>query len=95
MWAMREKRKAPPMKKTKYNEGGWPGDEVSSGNRDDQCYAVYYSRDTDVLETLRKDYFVQYPTRGYNTTVKDKGTTKAPCGHIFYYIYIIRWHSCD
>jgi hypothetical protein len=83
------------MRKTKYNEVGWPDDEVSSGNRDDQCYAIYYSREIPVLGTKRKMYFNQYPTKGYNTTVKDSGTVKAPCGHIFYFVYITRWHSCD
>ena len=85
----------PNPERPKYNKIGWPKDEISNGIRDVKCYGIFYSREVDILEKKRKIYFDDFPTKGYNTTVADRGTVKAPCGHIFYFVYITRWHSCD
>jgi len=78
------------MKRSKEAAMEMPKDEISSGNRDDQCWAKFYGRTKEEADRKRKGYFDAYPTRGYNTHTYSEGWLNG-----YYYILIDRWHSCD
>lgn len=79
----------------RYDQRGRPQDRVSTGNRDDLCYAQFFS--TKKSETLKKknEYLKRYPTFGYSTQVSSAKWIIARDAKDYYYIHLTRWHSCD
>jgi len=75
---------------------GIPGDRYSSGHRDSQCWAKIYGETKAIAEAKRDDYFRDYPTFGYSTNViTSKWVTDDPAHDPYYFIHIVRIHSCD